>query len=83
MGKAMAGVLIVAIIAIAVLLLARSINRTAERKSRLNTVLLELSVCRGTIRKIDAELTTQTLAGYFDPQPFQAILTDHKREVTT
>lgn len=76
-------VFVIAIIAITVLLLVRSMNRTAERQKNLSNTLLELTHYKNTVRKIEAELGTQTLAGYFDPQPFHAILSDHKKDVTT
>lgn len=83
MGRAMAGVLIVAIIAVAVLLLVRSMNRTAERKKNLSDTLVALNLHRAAIARLEYEMSLQISAGYFDPAPVQGILSDLKKDITT
>jgi uncharacterized membrane protein affecting hemolysin expression len=72
MGRAMAGVAIVAIFAVTVLLLAW----LHGRQVRARALRVEADQLAVTVAQIRAELQTQTLAGYFDPAPIQSILDD-------
>jgi hypothetical protein len=81
--KVFVPVFVVAIIAIAVLLLVRNMNRTADLRRNLSNTSLELVQYKNTVRKIEAEVRTQAVAGYFDLQPFQSIINEHEKEVTT
>lgn len=84
MGRAMAWVLIVAIIAVAALLFVRSINRTAERRKNLSNALLELNEKKTLLNKLYAELNMQISTNYYDPKPLQDMLNDHlRKDITT
>lgn len=76
-------VFVIAIIAITVLLLVRSMNRTAERQKNLSNTLVQLNLHKAAIARLEFEMSTQTAAGYFDPVPVQGILSDLKKDITT
>lgn len=78
MGRAAAGVAIAAIIAVTILLL-YLMHRRKERTRELRTERDQLAV---TLTQIRNELATQIAAGYFDPLPVRAILTDFDHRET-